>query len=859
MKCNDFAALATDTPIPCRGHHSDAGFQLGLGGPGWLYTAFVGPVRASRKCYSNVPQRVVWKKLALELENTGNLLTPTPNPVDSRMPFPESSPEQPTTPRSPVEQQSDRNRETPMTRVRGYVLAAVAPFATSELATSVGISPSYAVTLLEKLVATGDLIRLPERGKAWVRPEVAAALDAPGITIERLRDLARRSTRVQVSPPRRGRVTLEERRRRSSLTVGQLRDVETALRQLGSLKNLRETDPIPPSILGYDIGTDRWELLNALDLDYVTYRKNLGKRRGGGQVVNAKSVAAARAKLATSLGLVLDLAANAGLVRRAAVNCELSPEWILWLPSTSEGKRRHRVNARCLAREAVAAGMYDPRLVDWERLGRRLRRPFVDPQDKSSRQNAISAFRFLGKPGLPPPASGPGSRQALFSSEAIRDAARGDWASWCASGLTGLVNGRGGLRDWQIWVTTTSRLALDDARLPDHQGHPDPEGRTKRGTSHVLRPSTVRGNLRMLARVLAKVKERDGQGALDELTPAELGEKRVTSAASQLEAQSVRAGAFASLARFLGFTARVAQFDNLDTSQALRRRSMLLAGAEEHPPVDEKRRAQATVNAWGGRDVAYAKAQTLRDELACLAEVEVGLPIAEQLLRARAGDSGWQGFSWAQAVRDAMMMGLLLRIPLRRSTLAGLRLWPANDPEIAKETSVWVGGTAAAPWGGGIQLHCPPRAMKADQGFHPWLVKRRSLDSHDPIAEASLRRDIIELYLGPTGARAWLVGNEPDDGWLWIGEGGERLLNTSLPLSRRFSEFAPILDIDVEALRLAGCRGAHSFRHLYGTQFAPIDLMFTSKMMHHASTQTTERVYCAFDEKDCDFDSIISG
>lgn len=748
-------------------------------------------------------------------------------------------------------------RETAGGRILTFAAQVGARFSTTQVARDLGSSQSFAANVLAMLAADGRLLRLPDRGAAWVLPSVEATGGTVPLTLSRLRELAADSMNHTLKLSARGRLSPEQRLRRREISRGQYRDILSMLGTVADLLYLQDDEPLGEELLHFDVDSGRWTGVAILNATYVESRMKKGQRRGRRPMAGPRSVKAARGKLATSLTLVLDLAANHGLLSRTNFQQPLPAAWLLWLPPTdTPAGRRFRVNARCLARIGFDMGMSDPTKADWPRVGARLRHLGDIVASRAKAKNAIRAFIALDLPGLPLAKGGRGARIALLPTMAIREASKGNWDAWVEAGLGSLVEGQGGLRQWQRHLTVTSPLERRRLGLPDQAVGAESPRRSSRTKDRANRPPTIEKKLRHINVVLGRLSNARGLEAVTTLTCADLIRTENAGAITEITGAVSRSGAalaFAGLARFLHEVALAG--GAADEASRHMETAGLFVAEGIRPPRDPKARARATVAAWGGLKEAMSNAMGMRDLLALGVIDRAGHSVEEQLQAVRAGVVDWQTALWAVAVRDAVLIGLLLRIPLRSETLRGLRLFPSSSPEERATTSLWHPLGQSAPWEGGIQLLCPPGAMKSGNSFEPFLIQRDEVGNEQ--AEREVRRDLIKLYLHPNGARAFLLRSKTEDpGWLWLRLGGLQLRGVTLVVRNAIRACAPRLGVMFDALIAARCCGTHAFRHIFGSHFAPFDVTFASQMLHHADTAITEEVYSSMDEKDCNVDAV---
>lgn len=262
------------------------------------------------------------------------------------------------------------------------------------------------------------------------------------------------------------------------------------------------------------------------------------------------------------------------------------------------------------------------------------------------------------------------------------------------------------------------------------------------------------------------------------------------------------------------------------------------------------------------------------------AEHDRRVSIEAQIAAIRAG-TFQPTLEWASAVRDAAVVTLVQRVPLRPRNLVELELheWCATRAD----------GMAGAPWEGAIQLRIYRKKMKAARPFEPPVVLREDLD--DPDVLASVCHDLWELWFMAGGGREEMLrvpaGCEP----LGIEPGGvhastyvfpaparkghtrgqtleERLKSRrgvqwkrgsySKQLKSIITRYADELKIDLSTLRsIRGSLSGHIVRHLFGSHHCDeqrwndaIGLLAASKMLSHASVEITQSRYIGKSESD---------
>lgn len=281
------------------------------------------------------------------------------------------------------------------------------------------------------------------------------------------------------------------------------------------------------------------------------------------------------------------------------------------------------------------------------------------------------------------------------------------------------------------------------------------------------------------------------------------------------------------------------------------------------------------VRAWGSkafedeRDAWHQLYRLLRAQMDEMAQEANGLSLVEQVEAIRAGNLR-RTQRWAVAARMAIAIYVLRRVPLRARALCGLtlKMWK-NSATLANDRI-----DALEPWEGAIQLVIPHVLNKNGKPFSPWLISPKEATGDDALTY----RALLEVYFMNGGAREYLctynVRTPGGDVSEIVGECGfvfpviaRRSVTgldagASLPsvpswapgdLSQHFAAFvmerAEQLQMNVNALRSnRGSTSIHVIRLLYGTFWAPKDLMRASAMLHHKNALITAKLYCTSSE-----------
>ncbi len=733
-------------------------------------------------------------------------------------------------------------------------------FSTTEVVALLRICPKRAAAALAELEESGEVRRVADRRAQWqASPVGGPPQDKVGgrPSIEELRQLAA-DRQVPDDAPigRPGRLTASARAARQTLTAGQVGVVNMALNHACRLLQVHERAPLPSELLVYEGGTRNWTLAARVR---TLYRRERAGHKADTQT--PASFKAAEARIAMGISAVLDLAQAHGMIRGdQAAKGFLPTAWVEWVETNrrNTGARRHGLSQ--VAWAAVELGYLSPETVDWSTAVAALFGPARGPASESRRGAGITAAKRLGLAGLLP---GTQAQRLVAgaSSKAIREAARGDWDRWKTDLneplADAVLDGPYGLRRWVIWLSSNDRLTLDAEGLPPRER--ESQGGQGWKSFPALEPVSVQNLLRGMSIIIPAFVNAPGASKRPALSVRGMVSREGARAVASLSSGASRRAAVAALCSIAHFLACVGRFtgDTELAKEAAERARALQGAVTDELMESNRRRVELTVTGWGGNPTtAWANVCRLRERLTESVSEAAGCHLVGQLEALEAGSVAWTSGSWALAVRDALLLSMALRIPLRSRTMAGLRLWVAPDPQLAQRTSVLVGDApAGGPFRGAVRLDCPPKACKSKRSFHPWLLNQIA-QGEEP-AEAANCRLLLNLYLHPNGARAVLLGaGGADEGWLWVGQGGDSLKNPSSSFKAGVTKFAASLGIHPEYLTDNHVAGLHSIRHLYGSEKAPKNIAVASAMLHHSNVLITQRYYCAFSERDINPDSV---
>lgn len=353
---------------------------------------------------------------------------------------------------------------------------------------------------------------------------------------------------------------------------------------------------------------------------------------------------------------------------------------------------------------------------------------------------------------------------------------------------------------------------------------------------------------------------------------------------------------------FLSGQAKLSGDDAL-VEQLRHRYHRLEAIAQEIPKPDHKDLRKvaamvlATADGWKGTDGVdgIRKLSRLVDLLeAELIELAQGRSIGEQIATLTAGT--WTpGPQWGKTLRLMIVLLVAQRVPLRGGTISRLKLahWLVNPVGAAQQALDRAG--LLKPWQGALSLGIPGPLMKSKRAFSPPLILPENVvtPDHDGSAphEAAIRRDLLELWFCENGGRDVcrtttdpLTGRSErlDVPWLFpdaIGDSyyaeakeerppavtrarparGRKRRNRRQPgiwtrgrlsaaFGRAVKRHADALGINLKALhQITGALGFHVVRRLFGSFWAPRNLLVTSRLLDHTKITLTATVYCAQD------------
>lgn len=285
-----------------------------------------------------------------------------------------------------------------------------------------------------------------------------------------------------------------------------------------------------------------------------------------------------------------------------------------------------------------------------------------------------------------------------------------------------------------------------------------------------------------------------------------------------------------------------------------------------------------------------------------LTELAQGRAIDEQIADVTSG--AWEpGPQWAKTLRLMIVLLVGQRVPLRGRTMSRLELqhWYANPVDATQQ--LLAGAGQLMPWQGALGLQIPGSLMKSKRGFAPPLILAENVvtPDHDGSAahEVAIRRDLLELWFCVNGGRdvcrtatdsatgksirldvPWLFPDALGDGYYaehsrptgaaassTRQERGRKRRDLRHPglwtrgrlsaaFGRAVRRHAVELGINLKALRqIKGSLAFHVLRRLFGSFWAPRNLLVTSRLLDHTKVTLTATIYCAQDVRSMSLDA----
>jgi len=245
-------------------------------------------------------------------------------------------------------------------------------------------------------------------------------------------------------------------------------------------------------------------------------------------------------------------------------------------------------------------------------------------------------------------------------------------------------------------------------------------------------------------------------------------------------------------------------------------------------------------------------------------------------LRERAELLSWQTHAWAELMPSAMLVNLVRKVPLRARALSELRLDSWESTLDGQRAEVWTLRTSSM-----LRISGWAITTKGRDFIGPYI---RPECVGDPDFEAFARRELLELFLRPHGARNFLLTQwRTDEVKSQHGRSESRRVATAvvespylLPSSATFGNcgrgtpretrlltglrwqhaslsvhFESVVRAHTKQLKLNmvalnalhGAFRIHVERLLYGSHFVPQNLSDASLMLHHANIMITSQLY----------------
>lgn len=753
--------------------------------------------------------------------------------------------------------------------------------------------------------------RLQDLGHLMGYARTGTAVD---VTLADLMEVAEAHVEEGYRAPR-GRPATQENRRVDQLSPGQYSDIRTVAHLVaeeltGDRSNWAGVGAVwfswDPA--AGDGAAGAWDILKHVET--WVHRRAQAKAEVAGRSWEPSQSEAAVKKYRSALGTLLNLATTKGAlpetVRHSQAYNVHAAEWEPLIRTWSERlsqrqnaasgtRRKIRQGLRTLALYATRAGATDPRETDWLAIRDEIR---ADYEREAITYDimywARSVYRTIRGRMIRKPQGSDWSglqdtRTMIVSSRAIRSVLKDEdaWSDW---GLPGLTDGPYGLRRWLAWATATNSRALKAAGLPSREWpRPTPaeERRLRRKPDlFQLTLGVARMRLANFALVAGWLQEnREVDWGVSDATVLVDPDNASAFASWCAERNGNEEGkstlgsavlfALATLASpYLESVA--CQHGNLPLADRLRAHSDELKKYALEAQEEERKRIEYIASLWdagrtGKASGGWLRLIELRDLLIEDAEAAAGgLTIAEQVEAIRAGSFvPVQPEAWAIAIRGAVLIMVLRKIPLRRLTVCRLT------------TSMWMSvsarrgrGAESGPWEGAIRIEVPKKLMKSKRPFAPWLIRQEHVG--DPYHEDILRRDVLELYWMPGGARERVltiddkpqfsryvfpaIASRGGGHGITQEEREERQYRWGAgSLSSHFSSLvlghAERLGMDRRALEQTwGATAIHVIRLLFGTHWAPVRLLDASRMLQHANIHVTEQKYCARSAEDVDLE-----
>lgn len=463
---------------------------------------------------------------------------------------------------------------------------------------------------------------------------------------------------------------------------------------------------------------------------------------------------------------------------------------------------------------------------------------------------------------------------------AINDADFADWTDENGRPLTAFISGRYGVSRWLQWVSL-SDIELEMSDLPPREFiDPTPNQarwahrRRRKGRSPLsLGKNSRRVRLGLISAYAGWATREgafDGQvHGLDVLCDPKLlvrfaaaqerrrGKKSERRHGGHTDhGESILAKCLALIASpFLEAVARQNGDEVLADRLSDAAEKLKIWGYRRQPRGTTKKKVDRIVRVWstGGRD-GYLRMIDLVELLIAEAEDRVSMTLAQTVKAIR--EDGFEPPSmWATAVRGALLIAVLRRIPYRLETISSIELGHWQTMSVGRDN-----GRPLQRWEGAIYLALPGHIMKSGEPFDAAFIADGEVG--DPVVERLTYRTLIEAYLMRGGARDRLLmfdGTLQSSPYLFpasAGHGagrhgryraaGQQWKPSGIRgwLQRTIVRLAPELGLDSDTMDgLWGGATAHAFRALFNSYWERRDPEYSRVMLHHAPTDVTSRHY----------------
>lgn len=472
----------------------------------------------------------------------------------------------------------------------------------------------------------------------------------------------------------------------------------------------------------------------------------------------------------------------------------------------------------------------------------------------------------------------------LVTQSAIRDAAgRGDFSGWqMRDGQvpSGLLDGPYGLRAWQQWSTLPEHLLRrQEPPLPPRVWADEPskgKRRRKHRTPMQTRTSTVSTRLDLFAHLAGWAARSRGidwtTADLRVLADPELVDAYFVAMVGAGEERRARTRQLVLTVAWLvnGYLFAQAQLkENTALVTTFRDWYRKLESIADECPspkgldwAEVRNHTNAVAEAWRGADrqeglwkIARLGYLLLRK----LCELADGRSIEQQRTALQCGT--WSpSLRWARCVRLVIVLTVLVRVPLRRGTVSVLREANWRAAPVGGEQTARAARGCFAQHEGALGLVIDGEHMKAGRAFSPAIILARNVG--EAAFENALQREAIALWFMPGGGRdicCTAGGVRHSVPWLFPDPKGTAMQWGPTAISSAFRSsllrHAAALGLVPNALRtLRGASGIHVIRKLFGTYWAPKNLVYCSRLLDHASIAFTAAIYCAQDEREMSLD-----